>query len=80
MESRNDFDGGYMYLKYINRFASIASKNIDLRYKKFPYEDLGPLEEGIAEMLEQWPMGNQKERLKEYSANLKGGKQMWKKN
>lgn len=49
---KNDFYGGYLYLKYINRFASIACKNIGLPYKEIPHEDLGKLDEGIAEMLE----------------------------
>ena len=53
-ENRNDFFGGYMYLKYINRFASIACRDIDLPYKEIVHEDLGPLEEGIAEMLEAY--------------------------
>jgi ferredoxin len=53
-EDRNDFYGGYLYLKYINRFASIACKNIELPYKEIVHEDLGPLEEGIAEMLEAY--------------------------
>ena len=51
-EDKNDFYGGYLYLKYINRFASIASKSLGLPYKEIVHEDLGPLDEGLAEMLE----------------------------
>ena len=29
-ENRNDFYGGYLYLKYINRFTSIAFNDINL--------------------------------------------------
>ena len=51
-EEKNDFFGGYLYLKYINRFAAIASKSIGLPYKEIVHEDLGRLDEGLAEMLE----------------------------
>ncbi len=53
-EEKNDFYGGYLYLKYINRFAAIACKSLNLPYKEIVHEDLGPLEDGIAEMLEAY--------------------------
>lgn len=53
-EEKNDFYGGYLYLKYINRFASIACKTLGLPYKEIVHEDLGAPEEGIAEMLEAY--------------------------
>ncbi len=51
-KDKNDFYGGYIYLKYINRFAAIACKSLGMPYKEIVHEDLGPLDEGIAEMLE----------------------------
>jgi len=33
-KEKNDFYGGYLYLKYINQFASIACKAIGLPYKE----------------------------------------------
>ncbi len=51
-EDKNDFFGGYLYLKYINRFAAIASKSSGGPYKEIVHEDLGKLDEGLAEMLE----------------------------
>ncbi len=52
LKDKNDFFGGYLYLKYINRFAAIACKSLDLPYKEIVHEDLGKLDEGLAEMLE----------------------------
>jgi len=49
---KNDFYGGYLYLKYINQFASIACKALGLPYKEIVHEDLGKLDEGITEMIE----------------------------
>jgi len=51
-KEKNDFYGGYLYLKYINQFASIACKAIGLPYKEKVHEDQGPLDEGLAEMIE----------------------------
>ena len=51
-KEKNDFYGGYLYLKYINQFASIACKSLGLPYKEIVHEDLGRLDEGIAEMIE----------------------------
>ncbi|MFO8011043.1 MAG: 4Fe-4S dicluster domain-containing protein [Dehalococcoidia bacterium] len=53
-EKRNDFFGGYLYLKYINQFASIACRNINLPYKEFGHPQLGEIEDGIREMLEAY--------------------------
>ncbi|MBM3132854.1 MAG: 4Fe-4S dicluster domain-containing protein [Chloroflexi bacterium] len=53
-DRRNDFYAGYMYLKYINRFASLACKSLNLPYKEIVHEDLPPLEEGVREMIETY--------------------------
>lgn len=51
-DEKNDFYGGYLYLKYINQFASIACKSMGLPYKEIVHEDLGKLDEGLEEMIE----------------------------
>lgn len=52
LKEKNDFYGGYLYLKYINQFASIACKSLGLPYKDLVHEDQEPLDEGLAEMIE----------------------------
>ena len=65
LDKKNDFYGGYMYLKYINRFAQIALKYIGLPYKDIPHADLGELEDGVKEMLEAY--------VQEIAASSMGG-------
>jgi ferredoxin len=65
LDKKNDFYGGYMYLKYINRFAQIALKHIGLPHKEIPHPDLGELEDGVKEMLEGY--------VQEIAASAMGG-------
>jgi len=54
LDKKNDFYTGYLYLKYINRFASIACKFVGMPYKEIPSPELGDLEDGVKEMLEAY--------------------------
>ena len=65
LDKKNDFYAGYLYLKYINRFAQIGLKYIGLPYKEIPPPDLGELEDGVKEMLEAY--------IQEIAATSMGG-------
>lgn len=65
LDKKNDFYGGYMYLKYINRFAQIALKHIGLPHKEIGDPAVGEIEEGVKEMLEGY--------VQEIAASAMGG-------